>query len=36
MLPGRIFNLAIDALSLGQLTSSQDLLECVLVQHGYA
>ena len=26
----------IDVLSLGHLTSSQDLLECVLVQHGYA
>ena len=35
MLPGRIFNLAIDALSLGQLTSRQDLLECVLIQHGH-
>ena len=36
MLSGRFFNLAINALSLGHLTSSQDLLECVLVQHGYA
>ena len=35
MLSGRIFNLAINALSLGHLTGSQDLLERVLVQHGY-
>ena len=36
MLSGRFFNLAIDVLSLGHLTSRKDLLECVLVQHGYA
>ena len=36
MLSGRFFNLTIDALSLGHLTSSQDLLECILIQHGHA
>ena len=36
MLSGRFFNLAIDALSLGHLTGSQDLFECILIQHGYA
>ena len=36
MFSGRIFNLVIDALSLGHLTGSQDLLECILIQHGYA
>ena len=33
MLSGRIFNLVIDVLSLGHLTSRQDLLERILVQH---
>ena len=32
----RGFYLFIDVLSLGHLTSRQDLLERVLVQHGYA
>lgn len=35
-LSGRFSNLIIDVLSLGHLTSRQDLLECVLVQHGHA
>ena len=35
MLSGRIFNLVIDALSLGHLTGRKNLLECVLVQHGH-
>ena len=35
-LSGRFSNLVIDALSLGHLTSRQDLLECILVQYGYA
>ena len=33
---GRFFYLPINALSLGHLAGSQNLLECVLVQHGYA
>ena len=36
MLSGRIFNLVINALSPGHLTSRQDLLECILIQHGHA
>lgn len=35
-LSGRFSNLVIDVLSLGHLTSRQDLLECILVQYGYA
>lgn len=33
--PGGSLNFITDALSLGHLTSRQDLLECILVQHGY-
>ena len=36
MLFGWFFNLAIDALSLGHLTSRQDLLERVLIQYRHA